>query len=73
MINVCLTHVGHYHMVINHHPHSHVVTHDRPQFALSLGISPIPISPMLSPFFPFLSISPGDAFGCSADSSWLCG
>ena len=27
VINVYLTHVGHKHMVLNHHPHSHVVTH----------------------------------------------
>ena len=34
MINVYLTHVGHYFLTYgflkNHHPHSHVATHDRP-------------------------------------------
>ena len=31
MVNVYLTHAGHKHMVLNHHPHSHVVSHDRPK------------------------------------------
>ena len=33
-INVYLTYVGHNYMVFkNHHPHSHVVSHDRPKAA----------------------------------------